>query len=249
MSVIDVKSLQEKIAQYLKKSGAMTPLFSLCSRPLRLFLVGGAVRDFLQGKETLDFDFEVHLVPNFSDDNFIDVFKSFFETFKTKFLPYNIVQVNVGSCELQFSLPRSEVFNLQEESHYNFRPTFHQRLDLKTSFQRRDFTINAMALELTKKEWIFHDPFGGYRDLMEKKLRPCNLKNFCLDPVRALRMLRMSIDGGFEFTHPEILSQFKLQGLSRNWIKKEMKKCSRPQEFLEQYHQLAEQLQQEVIKI
>ena len=58
---------------------------------------------------------------------------------------------------------------------------------------KRDFTINAMAINLREKEKII-DPLKGGRDLQEKWLRPCSELSFQSDPVRVIRAVRYAVD-------------------------------------------------------
>jgi len=64
--------------------------------------------------------------------------------------------------------------------------------DIETDLSRRDFTINAMALELTTDTPVLVDPFGGLADLMARVLRtPLSAEeSFNDDPLRMLRAAR-----------------------------------------------------------
>lgn len=55
---------------------------------------------------------------------------------------------------------------------------------------RRDFTINAIAYQPHRGEWI--DPLGGRRDLAERSLRMVAVENLIDDPLRLLRAYRLS---------------------------------------------------------
>lgn len=63
---------------------------------------------------------------------------------------------------------------------------------LPLDLERRDFTINAMALSL---EGELLDPLGGRRDLDAGRLRACSPCSFRDDPLRVLRALRFECDG------------------------------------------------------
>jgi poly(A) polymerase len=64
--------------------------------------------------------------------------------------------------------------------------------DISTDLSRRDFTINAMALELTTDNPVLVDPFGGAADLVSKVLRtPLSpTESFSDDPLRMMRAAR-----------------------------------------------------------
>ncbi len=63
---------------------------------------------------------------------------------------------------------------------------------LEEDLARRDFTVNAMAVELSEpsSKALFHDPFGGAADLERQLLRVLHARSFEDDPTRALRAVR-----------------------------------------------------------
>jgi tRNA nucleotidyltransferase/poly(A) polymerase len=64
-----------------------------------------------------------------------------------------------------------------------------------TEIRRRDFTINAIALDLTSEE--ITDPFEGRDDLRRRLLRMIEPKNFQDDPLRVLRGVRLALQLDF----------------------------------------------------
>ena len=64
--------------------------------------------------------------------------------------------------------------------------------DLITDLQKRDFTLNAVAVPLTKDLQTVIDPLNGLTDLQAKRLRQCNPSSIADDPARALRAVRLS---------------------------------------------------------
>jgi len=68
-----------------------------------------------------------------------------------------------------------------------------QPADLRADLQRRDFTINAMAVELTPHLGVFHDPFGGKADLQAGVLRVLHRASFRDDPTRLFRAVRYRV--------------------------------------------------------
>ncbi len=67
---------------------------------------------------------------------------------------------------------------------------------IEEDLRRRDFTVNAMAFDLTQGRWI--DPFGGRRDLTAKRLRLVSERNLEDDPLRVLRAARFIATHGLE---------------------------------------------------
>ena len=75
---------------------------------------------------------------------------------------------------------------------------------LEADLQARDFTINAMALDLRQPDQLL-DPLGGSADLLNKVIRPCSPTSFSDDPIRVLRAVRQAVDFKFRLP-PETLS-------------------------------------------
>jgi tRNA nucleotidyltransferase (CCA-adding enzyme) len=64
---------------------------------------------------------------------------------------------------------------------------------LEEDLFRRDFTINAMAIQLNRAHWAhLHDPYGGQRDLNDKRLRVLHERSFVDDPTRIFRAIRFA---------------------------------------------------------
>jgi tRNA nucleotidyltransferase/poly(A) polymerase len=70
--------------------------------------------------------------------------------------------------------------------------------DLVDDLRHRDFTINAMAIDLAAPETII-DPLGGQADLAAGLLRVCTDQSLLEDPVRALRAVRLATQFDLDF--------------------------------------------------
>jgi tRNA nucleotidyltransferase/poly(A) polymerase len=68
--------------------------------------------------------------------------------------------------------------------------------DLLADLTDRDFTLNAMAVDLKGDLNLLIDPLDGERDLVQKLLRRCAPSAISSDPVRALRAIRQSVQFG-----------------------------------------------------
>jgi tRNA nucleotidyltransferase/poly(A) polymerase len=66
---------------------------------------------------------------------------------------------------------------------------------LKDDLLRRDFSINAIALDLLSNE--LHDPTGGERDLRDRRVRVLHERSFIDDPTRVFRAIRLANRLGF----------------------------------------------------
>jgi tRNA nucleotidyltransferase/poly(A) polymerase len=65
--------------------------------------------------------------------------------------------------------------------------------DLAEDLVERDFTINAMAVDVRGDLGLLIDPLNGERDLVEKRIRRCLPHSIDSDPIRALRAVRHSV--------------------------------------------------------
>ncbi len=85
---------------------------------------------------------------------------------------------------------------------------------IETDLSRRDFTVNAMALELTSENPTLVDPFGGAADLMARILRTplAPETSFSDDPLRMLRAARFIAAHGFEPTADLVVAVRAMHG-------------------------------------
>jgi tRNA nucleotidyltransferase/poly(A) polymerase len=83
--------------------------------------------------------------------------------------------------------------------------------DLRFDLEDRDFTINALALDLRGDLSHVVDPTGGVEDLKNKLLRRCSPRSLNNDPVRALRAVRQSVQFGLRI-EPETLRDVREAG-------------------------------------
>jgi tRNA nucleotidyltransferase (CCA-adding enzyme) len=148
-------------------------------------LVGGGVRDWLLGLAPKDFDVEVGGVD--------------FETLQRTLAPFGATDI-VGRSfgvikvrsrttgeEYDFSLPRRE--SKTGAGHRGFTVAPDPALSDAEAAARRDFTVNAIALDPFTGEII--DPHGGRRDLAARVLRHTSAA-FSEDPLRVLRGMQLA---------------------------------------------------------
>lgn len=142
----------------------------------RAWVVGGAVRDALLGLPVGDLDVEVHgIAPTDLEDLLagrfdLDSVGRAFGVLKLRGLPIDV------------SLPRTE--SKTGHGHRGFLVRSDPHLGLEEAMRRRDFTINAIALDpLTDR---LADPLDGRTDLADRRLRHCS-PAFAEDPLRVLR--------------------------------------------------------------
>jgi len=181
----------------------------------RCYLVGGCVRDALLGKTLEELDLEMFgiepkaLMDCLEGPFKIDLVGRSFGVLKIKGLPVDI------------SLPRRE--RKTGEGHRDFAIDADPHMSLQEACLRRDFTINAMSLDLQSNELIDH--CGGRADLEAGLLRHVSPR-FAEDPLRVLRgaqlLARFALNA-----HPGTIAlcrSIPWQGLSPERIFAEMRK-------------------------
>ncbi len=154
----------------------------------RVFLVGGAVRDLILGREIKDIDMAVECYPrellSSSNDGLIKVISSSeFETVKIEIYG-QIIDLSMTRCERYVksgSLP--QVYKSRIES----------------DLSRRDFTINALAAHVDSSKWgEILDPHNGVQDLRMGLIKVLHHQSFTDDPTRIFRAARYATRLSFE---------------------------------------------------
>jgi tRNA nucleotidyltransferase (CCA-adding enzyme) len=152
-------------------------------------LVGGAVRDWLLGLEAKDFDVEV---PGVTFEELHRALAPFGAT-DVVGRSFGVIKLRLGGAEYDFSLPRRE--SKTGAGHRGFAVAPDAALSDAEAAARRDFTVNAIALDPFTGAVI--DPHGGERDLRARVLRHTSAA-FAEDPLRVLRAFQLA--ARFDFT-------------------------------------------------
>jgi putative nucleotidyltransferase with HDIG domain len=153
---------------------------------LTVYLVGGAVRDALLGRQIHDLDFVL-------ERDAIKIARRVANT-----LPRTgtgaIMKADFYPLDPERDTGRVIVTN-KDGTRILMDFAAFRGLDLEADILGRDFTLNAIALNLSDNS--IHDPLGGAMDLKEKRLRACSPTAFVDDPVRILRGVRLAANFGF----------------------------------------------------
>ena len=179
-----LERLPQRIVRLLRQMGALAD-----EDGVRLYLVGGVVRDLFLKRSNCDLDLTVE-----GDGlRFAEVVSkhygaglAVFERFATArmYLPSGL-KIDMTSARRESyaspaALPDVLASTLEED------------------LLRRDFTINAMAIQLNIARWgELRDPYGGRRDLRNKILRVLHDRSFVDDPTRIFRAIRFAGRFGF----------------------------------------------------
>lgn len=148
-----------------------------------LFLVGGAVRDALLGLDPVDLDLVV-------EGDAVEM--------ALRLDPDATVHERFGTAECEVDGSRVDLATARTEkyAHPGSLPDVTPS-SLGEDLSRRDFTINAMAVDLREPEELI-DPLGGIGDLERGVLRVIHPESFHDDPTRALRAARYAARFGFD---------------------------------------------------
>ncbi|MET3696092.1 tRNA nucleotidyltransferase (CCA-adding enzyme) [Bacillus oleivorans] len=149
------------------------------------YFVGGAVRDFLLDRKIGDIDIATSAKP---------------EEVKSIFSKTVDVGIEHGTVLVIYKGEGFEVTTFRKESEYEEyrRPKSVEFISsLEEDLKRRDFTINAIAMDLDGE---IHDPFNGKSDLEQKIIRCVGIpsERFMEDALRMMRAVRFQSQLGFQ---------------------------------------------------
>ncbi len=164
----------KKIASILKQHG------------FECYLVGGAIRDYSMGMTPHEFD----LATNAHPENVVSIFK---HTVPTG-IKHGTILVLLDNMQVEVTTFRAdgEYLDGRRPESVSYSETIEEDLS------RRDFTINAMALNLDN--YSFVDLFGGVDDLNNKKIQTVGeaTQRFREDGLRIMRAVRFASRFGFD---------------------------------------------------
>ena len=151
----------------------------------KIYVVGGAVRDWILKKEVNDWDFATNLTPEemkkiFPKNSFCE---NQFGTFSVVVGKNEIFEITTYRSEAEYSDKR-------HPDKINWGKT------LKEDLERRDFTINAIALDI---EGQITDLYGGIEDLNNRLIKTVGNPDdrFSEDALRMMRAIRIAAQIGF----------------------------------------------------
>lgn len=205
-----------------------TALEILAKNKFKAYIVGGCVRDLVLGKAPKDWDITTSAKPEDIERTFQkEGYKTFYEN------AFGTVTAIIGEVPLEITPFRKEgkYSNKRHPDEITWADT------LEEDLARRDFTINAMALELTTNDLQqttkksrrlsvvgrkLADPFDGKEDIAKKILRTVGKpsERFAEDALRLMRACRIALELGFEI-EKETHNAIKEHASSLNDIAKE----------------------------
>jgi len=182
---------------------------------MKIYLVGGAVRDRLLGRNPKDLDY---VVVGSSPQEMLDKgFKEVGSDFPVFLHPES------GD---EYALARTEI--KEGKGYKGFKCSFGPEVTLEEDLSRRDLTINAIAYD--PSEDVYIDPFKGWDAIKRKSL--CHVSNaFSEDPLRVLRIARFAseldfnIDTSTRIFMSKMSESGELSNLTAERVFKEMNKA------------------------
>ena len=194
--VVSLNRLPVRQLRLLKQIGRLAD-----ERGMSVYLVGGVVRDLLLKRESWDLDFTVEgdgiafarLVAGRYGAGL-----AVFERFATARLTFP------NGLKMDIATTRKESY-----AQPALLPTVHPA-SIEEDLSRRDFTINAVAVQLNQRQFgRLLDPYGGQRDLRARRIRVLHAGSFLDDPTRIFRAIRFEQRFGFrlERTTSRLLAQ------------------------------------------
>jgi tRNA nucleotidyltransferase (CCA-adding enzyme) len=185
----------------------------------RPVVVGGAVRDALLGIAPKDIDIEAYGLPPEALQAALETVSKVHAVGKS----FGVLKARIDGMEIDVSLPRRE--RKVGQGHRGFAVDYDPFMSFVEAASRRDFTINAIGVDLGSEEIL--DPWHGQGDLQAGVIRHVS-NAFDEDPLRVLRACQFSARFGFPIAEETLVKcrslQDELATLSRERIWEECKK-------------------------
>ncbi|MFH1004399.1 MAG: HD domain-containing protein [Bacteroidota bacterium] len=164
-----------------------------------IYVVGGWVRDMLLTRPCKDIDFVVI-------GSGTDVAEHIAKKLKTNVTVFK----NFGTANIKYEGLEIEFVGARKESYrYDSRKPTVENGTLEDDQNRRDFTINALAVSLNKKNYgELLDPFGGIKDIEQKIIRTPLDPNITYsdDPLRMMRAIRFATQLNFDIEKKSLVA-------------------------------------------
>jgi poly(A) polymerase len=167
----------------------------------KLALVGGPVRDAILGRLGNDLDFTTDAHPKDCEK----ILNKWADSVWDIGAAFGTVAGKKGDITVEITTYRSESYELDSR-----KPNVEFGKTIETDLSRRDFTINAMALELTTDEPTFIDLYNGVDDLQSKLIKTPGKPedSFSDDPLRMMRAARFMSQLNFTID-PAVIAAIK----------------------------------------
>lgn len=164
-----------------------------------VYLVGGAVRDFLLYGDDVEAQDVDLVVAGYTYD---EIEKKLAGKGKTNTVgkSFAVVKFTKDGYTYDIAAPRKDIKrDPGSSSHKNFIIDFGPHIKLEEDLRRRDFTCNSIAMRLSDNTIV--DPYGGVQAIKEKRITMTGPETFSDDPLRILRAARFASVHQFSVDH------------------------------------------------
>jgi len=167
----------------------------------KLALVGGPVRDAILGRLGNDLDFTTNAHPKDCEK----ILNKWADSVWDVGAAFGTIAGKKGEITVEITTYRSESYKADSR-----KPVVEFGESIEGDLSRRDFTINAMALELTTDVPTFIDLYGGISDLQNKVIKTPGKPedSFSDDPLRMMRAARFMSQLDF-MVDPSVITAMK----------------------------------------
>jgi len=189
---------------------------------LKLYAVGGCVRDIILSRPVKDYDFTCKEKPEEIEAQIKKMGKRVY-TIGKRFGTLTFKDDELGMIEITSF--RGETYTPGSR-----KPNVDFVDDLQTDLSRRDFTMNALAMDC---DGTIFDLYGGQKNMDEKVIKCVGdpIARFKEDPLRILRCIRFAVEMDFNIEKKimDIIPQVNhtLLSISKERVVAEIEKCSR----------------------
>ncbi|MGH3664978.1 MAG: CCA tRNA nucleotidyltransferase [Egibacteraceae bacterium] len=175
------RQLGEMVATRLPVAGELGRRFAAAGH--QLYLVGGSVRDALLNRITTDLDFATSARPEATRQLLGGWARHVWDIGA----PFGTISAAKDGWKLEITTFRADTYTAGSR-----HPEVAYGSEIDGDLSRRDFTVNAMAVQLPEVRFV--DPFGGLADLRDRLLRtPVDPeRSFGDDPLRMVRLARFA---------------------------------------------------------
>ncbi len=218
---ISLRNLDEQLVCVARLVGEMAD-----QRHERAYVVGGVVRDLILGRKNFDLDIVV-------EKDAISLARQFAKSHQAKVVeypPFKTAAVTLkNGFKFDLATARKETY-----PHPGALPVV-KKGSLREDLYRRDFTINAIALVINKKNFgELVDDFGGLKDLKAKRIRVLHEKSFIDDPTRIFRAVRFSSRFNFQIEKKTLL-------LLKEALEYRFEERVKPQRYFEEFKKILDE--------
>ena len=180
---------------------------------VKVAIVGGYIRDLLITKFNKKKFFNPLDVDIVTEGSSIDLAKFIKKNVSNvelclikEFEIYNTVELNINNFKIDIATARKEHYEAP-----GFNPIV-KKTNIEEDLKRRDFSINAIAFELSKQE--IYDLFDGIKHIQEKELHLLHSNSIRDDPSRLIRCARYASRLGFKISNKSLQQS---QRIVENW--------------------------------